>query len=273
MIQGGFIKRVLLIIFCVLVLIIIIATPFILKAKAEGEKMVAAYQKATEEVFKEADIEIESVMIPTHFQIINPLKALKLIKMIPSRVKTEKLSTVTSMNATMFGFMKMYTLLLAPETGYNLPIFSFDIVFMGKKRVFVIEVIDPSHIPADYLTNAYMKMSALKEKVKHLPDTPPDMPWAKEMTMSFSIHTKSDRNQDELFMNLFREYLTAYLVMVKEAPSLASEEESRKVREGIERYVNTLLEKGGPAVNVFKFLLGPEKQKEFVKRIMFGLEK
>jgi flagellar basal body-associated protein FliL len=272
MMTKGFIKTFLLIILCIVVLIVLVAIPFVLKAKGEGETMVAAYQKATEEVFKKEGIELEPVVVKPEFQIINPPKALKLIKMIPSRAKTGKFSTITSMDATMFGFMKMYTLLLAPKTGYNFPILSFDVVSVGKNRVLVIEVIDPSHVPADYITSTYEKMKALKEKVKDLPDTPPDMPWAKEVTMPFSIHTKADRSKEEFFRDLYREYLTTYLEMVKNAPQLTDEEQSKKVQEGIKTYVNTLLEKGGPAVNVFKFLLGPEKQKEFTKGIMFGIE-
>jgi hypothetical protein len=44
------------------------------------------------------------------------------------------------------------------------------------------------------------------------------------------------------------------------------------VQEGIEGYVSKLLAKGGPAVNVFKTLLGPEKQQEYVRTVMFGLD-
>jgi len=268
----GFIKTLLLIILCIVILSILAATPFVLRAKREGEKMVALYQKATEEVFKKEGVEIESVVVNPEFQIINPPRALKLIKMIPSRAKTEKLSTIISLDATVFGFMKMYTLLLAPRTGYNFPMLSFDVISIGKDRVFVLEVIDPAHVPADYIASAYEKMRTLKEKVKDLPDIPPDMPWAKKMTMNFSIHTRADHTKEEFFLDLYKEYLATYLEMVTNASQLADEEQSKKVREGIRTYVDTLLEKGGPAVNVFKFLLGPEKQQEFVRGIMFGIE-
>lgn len=36
--------------------------------------------------------------------------------------------------------------------------------------------------------------------------------------------------------------------------------------------MNTLIMKGAPAVNVFKFLLCPEKEKEFVRGVKFGIE-
>jgi len=49
-------------------------------------------------------------------------------------------------------------------------------------------------------------------------------------------------------------------------------EQSKKVQEGMEGYVSALIEKGGPAVNVFKFLLGPDKQQEYVRSVMFGVD-
>ena len=47
---------------------------------------------------------------------------------------------------------------------------------------------------------------------------------------------------------------------------------ARQVRAGMEKYVETLLAKGGPAVDVFKKFLGPEKQREYIRTVMFGLD-
>ena len=48
---------------------------------------------------------------------------------------------------------------------------------------------------------------------------------------------------------------------------------NKKIQEGIGGYVASLLAIGGPAVNVFKILLGPEKQQEYVRTMMFVLDK
>ena len=40
----------------------------------------------------------------------------------------------------------------------------------------------------------------------------------------------------------------------------------------MEGYVSALLKRGGPAVNVFKFLMGPHKQQEYVRTVMFGVD-
>jgi hypothetical protein len=60
--------------------------------------------------------------------------------------------------------------------------------------------------------------------------------------------------------------------MVENAVAVDAEQSAR-VRDGIERYVSTLLEQGGPAVDVFRQMLGPEGQQEYVRTVMFGLER
>ena len=44
------------------------------------------------------------------------------------------------------------------------------------------------------------------------------------------------------------------------------------MKEGLEKYVSTLLSQGGPAVDVFKKILGADGQKEYVRTVMFGLD-
>jgi len=63
---------------------------------------------------------------------------------------------------------------------------------------------------------------------------------------------------------------TKQTYLVKNAPPLTDPEQNRKVQEGVKAYVNAVLEKGGPAVNVFKFLLSPEQEREVVKTLLFG---
>jgi hypothetical protein len=75
-----------------------------------------------------------------------------------------------------------------------------------------------------------------------------------------------------MLFDIYRTFLSAYLDMVKNAQPLTPES-SAQVKAGFEKYVDTLLSKGGPAVDVFKKILGPEGQQEYVRTVMFGLEK
>ena len=95
--------------------------------------------------------------------------------------------------------------------------------------------------------------------------------WYKDYVTDFSIHIKTDRSQDDLLFDIYQTYLEAYVAMAQQAQKL-DPEMSAKVKDGIEGYVATLLAKGGPAVDVFRQMLGPEGQQEYVRTVTFGLE-
>jgi hypothetical protein len=82
---------------------------------------------------------------------------------------------------------------------------------------------------------------------------------------------KADSSRDEELFKIYQTFLEVYLDMAKNAQPLSPELRDR-VKAGIENYVDTLLEKGGPAVDVFKKFLGPEGQREYVRTVMFGLD-
>jgi hypothetical protein len=147
---------------------------------------------------------------------------------------------------------------------------SVDIIFIGGKRVFVIEVIDPAHIEDDNIIANYNKMRARMPEVNRFEQMKTDMEWSRDILTDFSIHIKADRTDDEMLFDIYKTYLEAYVDMAKYAESL-NPDSSRKVQEGIEGYVSALLAKGGPAVDVFKTLLGPEKQEEYIRTVMFGV--
>jgi hypothetical protein len=263
-------RKFLLIAACFALVVPMIVVPYVVTSREEGGKMLGAFQKYTRDIFRKENVELQTVTVKPEFQVISYGKPFTLIRMVPSRSLAEKISTITSTDATLFGFMRMYTLFMTPKDGYNFPLFSLVVLNMGAKRFFALEIIDPARISEEHITQAYEKMKKLKEEVKDLPDTPPGNSRAKEMTMDFSIHTKADNSREQFFLDLYDDYLSTYLKMVKNAPPLTDPEQNKKVQEGVKAYVNAVLEKGGPAVNVFKFLLSPEQKREVVKTVLFG---
>ncbi len=254
----------------ILILAALIATPFILRARAEGKRMYAQYDTYTKETLA-AHFQLTPHPISEDYRVLNPWKALKLFRVEIQSQKGETFKRLNTLDATIGLFMKMYTLLILPDYRYNLPMLSVDIIFIGGKRVFVIEVIDPARIRDDNLATHYEQMRAWKAKTENLEKMAVDMEWAKDVVTDFSIHQRADRTHDDLLFEVYKAYLNCYLEMAKQAVPL-SPGLSEKVQQGMEWYVDTLLAKGGPAVNVFKTLLGPERQKEYVRNVMFGLD-
>ena len=263
-------KYFLLTILGIILLAALIATPLIIKARSEGERMYEKYDSYTQEVLAE-HFPLQQHPIKPEFQTIHPWKALKLFKIAVHSQKGEKLARVNSLDATMLLFMKMYTLLLRPNYNFNLPMLSVDFIFIGGKRVFVIEIIDPAHIQDDNIRTHYAQMRARMAELEEFEEMEVNMEWCKDIVTDFSIHVNAERADDDLLFDIYKTYLNAYLSMAQKAEPLTPDL-SKKVQEGIEGYVSTLLAKGGPAVNVFNTLLGPEKQQEYVRTVMFGLD-
>ncbi len=140
-----------------IVLIAIIASPFIIRARMEGERLFSMYDEYTRDILKN-NSQLKSHSIKAEFQTLHPWKALKLFKIVVNSQSGEKMARVNSLNATMGIFMKMYTLLIRPDYNYNLPMFSVDLIFIGGKRVFVIEIIDPARIEDDNIKTHYDTM-------------------------------------------------------------------------------------------------------------------
>jgi hypothetical protein len=254
----------------IIILVALIATPLIIKARSEGQRMYAKYDRYTEDILAQS-LPLASYPIREEYRIVHPWKGLKLLRFAIEAWQSDKFKRINNLDASLMIFMKMYTLLILPNYNYNLPMLSVDIIFMGGKRVFVIELIDPAGIRDDNLEAGYAKMRSLKPAEGTLEKMEVSMEWAEDAVRDVSIHSRADRARDDLLFDIYTSYLNTYLDMARSAQPLSTEE-SGKVKAGMEWYVDTLIAKGGPAVNVFKTILGPEKQKEYVRTVMFGLD-
>ncbi len=264
-------KYIVLGVVCLLVVAGLIATPFVIKARSQADKMYEKYASYTNEVFSER-YDLEPFPVKPEYRTLHPWKFLKLFKISVDSRSGGRLKRVNSLDATMFLFMKMYTLMIRPDYRFNLPVLSVDFIFAGGKRVYIIEVIDPAKIDDENKKKYYKKMAAWMPEIEKFEESPVAVrDWYKKYITDFSIHINATKDDDELLFDIYKSYLNAYLDMVDNAETL-SREKSKKIKEGLEGYVDTLLSEGGPAVEVFEQMLGIEGQREYVRTVMFGLE-
>ena len=254
----------------ILVLVIVICSAvFVINARMDANAQYSRYEDYTMQTLLKFGA-LTPFEVKPEYRTIHPAKMLKLFKIEVSSYTGDRLARVNSLDATMFVFMKMFTLMIRPDYSYNLPMISVDFIFIGKKRVFVIEVIDPAKIDDENKRMHYDMMRVWQDMVQQYEQSSsPD--WSKEFVTDFSIHIKADEKQDDELFEIYQTFLEAYLAMAKNAQPLAVEQRD-KLRVGMETYVDTLLDKGGPAVDVFEKFLGPEKQREYVRTVMFGLD-
>jgi hypothetical protein len=254
----------------IIVLLIVLAVIIASVLRGEGDRMYARYDSYARATLAK-NFQLQPYPIKAEFQYIAPWKALKLFQFMVDSRQSDRLARINNIDATMFLCIRMYTLLLRPAYDYNLPMLSVDIIAIpGGKRVYVMELIDPARIDDANKNACYDKMRKLSAELKGF--APVGLrDWFKDFVADVSIHANAKAEDDDKLLAIFQGYLDAYIEMTKNAQKLDTEQ-SRKVRQGFDLYVTTLLEKGGPAVDVFKKLLGPEKQQEYIRTVMFGLE-
>jgi hypothetical protein len=256
--------------FIVGVLAISILGFFVLRARREGQRGFTRYERAARVAL--AGFSLHEKNIPPSERLIKPQQTLGLITSVAHTATGERLQHVCIDDFHMAGFIRTLTLVLVPDYQYNLPIFTADVIFVGARRIMLVEVIDPVQIEAEHLKIGYQRFREHRSCAEALlPVRNVDSSaWAQDIVQDFSFRVTAHRDQDELLVQSFRNYLNTWLDMARQAqPALP--EVQQKVREGIEGYVRTLLEQGGPAVDVLKRLLGPERQRRYVQTVMFGI--
>ena len=253
---------------CLILAAVLVAVALIIKARREGTRQYEKYARYTKEVLTQS-FDLKSCYVRDEFQFLKPWKAFGMFVNIADLKTGGKFRRVNTFESTLGFFMKMFTILFFPDYQYNVPIMSVDIIFMGGRRVFVIEIIDTAKIEDENIRAHYTQMRALGPKVAPLRQKPVTR-WYKDIITDFSIHAQEDRGKDDVLFEIYQAYLAAYLDMVRAAQPL-NEELSATVRKSVKAYVDNLIGQGGPAVDLLVKLLGVSKQKEYVYTVMFGL--
>ncbi len=254
--------------FLLILAVLAAAGIYVFCAARESRRVHGRYDHYARELL-EKHFQLVPGKIKEEYRTLTPLKALGLFKVAGTMSKGDKFAWINLSNATMGVFMKLHTFFFRPDPAYNLPMLSIDVIFMGRKRVFVIEIIDPAQISDETLEVHYNRMRLLKPSSEKIADMPVTR-WYKDVVTGFSIHAKADRLDDDLLFETYKKYLDAYIAMVNDAGSI-SPEQTQKVTEATEWYVNTLINKGGPAVDMLSRLIGKEKMREYSRTVMFGL--
>jgi len=176
--------------------------------------------------------------------------------------RAEGLGHISVMRAAgFFGLMKMDTLIIVPKEK-DLPLYSYDRIYAMGNDTLIVELYDTLMGSLDLaaLDNA-------KTKFSHLPERDPGKHWYDSIKLPQSISKKGKKSDtqklDEMAVCHFAEYLNTKASGVSD---------TAKKDELSLRYVNGLLEKGGPSTDVFKKSLGADATEKLFKKVLFGVE-
>ena len=225
------------------------------------------YDRYAREVL--AGLPLQPSPVRPAWQTLRPRKALWLFTVAATTLRGGPFAWVNLSRTAFFPLMKLHTLFLRADPMRNLPMLSIDVIMMGRRRIFVIEIIDPAHQNDEVLRSGYARLRALKPAADQLADEPVTR-WYRDVVTDFSIHAKTDDRQDDLLFATYQAYLAAYLELA-EAACPVDTERAQAIDAAVRGYVERLVSEGGPAVDLLEKLLGTEQMRAYARTVMFGL--
>ena len=175
--------------------------------------------------------------------------------------KADRLGHVSIMNASVFlGLMKMDTLIINPIE-LDLPLYSYDRILAMGNDTLITEMYDTMVVK-----NTFESLDSVIAKYTHLPKRDAGKHWYDDIKLSQSISFKGKKDISSDFDNLSIEHLKSFL----DTPASQVTDFDTKKALAL-RYVNGLLENGGPSTDVFVKGIGKVATEELVHKILFGV--
>ena len=206
--------------------------------------------------FEELDIaELRRVVIYHIFPFYSKVYYIKGLGILP----------VMTLN---IGLVQMVTFNINPFEK-DLPQMTVDIIYIFGKRTIIFEIydlmIDKKNIK---FKNYLQKINQIKETISDFKPYITKKPWY-EHHLAANIKKCGTVDDENKILNFFKDAVNAYIDFAKDAPLLNDNDKEKKyfLVKGLS---DEFVKNGGVSVSIFKKVLGVEKTREFLGRIIFG---
>ena len=165
----------------------------------------------------------------------------------------------------MLGLMKMETVILVPFEK-DVPLIDFDYINVAGRETYLAEFYNCQleKYPEEYIK----ELSKCENQYPELEEYDGGQHWYDAWKYYCSC-ARTARKSTNKFAQLTRAYITTFCRQIDKIGNCDRKQKMARIRE----YAETLVEKGGPAVNSFKKMFGEEKTGKIVIENMYGIEK
>ena len=188
------------------------------------------------------------------------------------RYRIEGLGNLAVMS-TKKKMMQMSSIVITP-CGVNVPLASFDLMYIMGKRKYIIEFYD---LVKDKGTDEYRGvlagLEAMRDSFSDIPDIPPkgdEKEWFgtySTVIMHKQFTMKDDARGIVMFMHALRTYLEA-----AKRVGAASDEDKAAQQKNTSDYVDRLIADSGVSTAYFKKVFGEEFTRDFFTNVFFACE-
>ena len=186
-----------------------------------------------------------------------PIRTLGLVKIDGEVFSSEKFSRVVLMRVKLPFYMDASSTFLLPRMELGLPVFDAEVLIMGKKRIFMVDIQgrgESTRHEDSAIFDRFIKIrerypSLLEKKVKQLGKI-------QSVFSEAACQVKITKDRDVQALSLFREYFESFLEMVDKTTPLSGDalDQARQSSEG---YLKTVLYHD-PGVKAYKMIFGKE---------------
>lgn len=178
--------------------------------------------------------------------------------------KVEGIGTLSILTMkAMFGLMKMESIILS-SIEKDAPLFSVDAIQVGKKNTLLAELYNTQIEELD--SSLLLSLKVIQDKNSDIPLYKTEPRWYDSIKYKESLGYTGKKLMPR-FEEITKEYLKAFLDILKDTKDVSPEIKAPKVNE----YVNGILE-SGPAAAQFKKLIGEEETRELLTKYIFGVK-
>jgi hypothetical protein len=196
-------------------------------------------------------------------------RALGLIKIDGKAFSSKELLRALILNINISYIRGVRTIFLGPRIDLGLPIFSAEIILMGKKRMFFLDIQRRGGYDRHNDTELYDRLVAIKGAFSDLFAKP--LHHTGEIKQIFSraaCYMNTSRDQDEQAIKLLHAYLDVFIAMVQQAPLLTGTA-LEQARRDYDAYTKTVVDHD-PAAKVYRILFGKAGGAERVLDLFFA---
>jgi hypothetical protein len=184
-----------------------------------------------------------------------PLRTLGLVRTDGDVFSSEKFTRVLFLKIDFPVYLAVRSVFLRPRIELDLPAFDCEIVIMGKKRIFLVDI-NKTEINTGYDNSAlFDRLIKIKERYPALLKKAKKPRRAMQGVLSrAACLVKITEDEEDQALLIFREYLEVFAEMVEKATPL-SKDALHQAKQAFERYLETLIDHD-PGFQGYKMLFG-----------------
>ena len=199
-----------------------------------------------------------------------PIRTFGLVKFDGEVFSSEKFSRVILMRVKLPFYLAASSTFLRPRMELGLPFFDAEVVIMGKRRVFMVDIQAVGESTGYDNTALFDRLIKIRERYPALLEKTIKIKGKIQSVFSkAACQVKITEEQDEQALSIFREYLGVFLEMVEKATPLSGDALDQ-ARRAFEEYSKTVINHD-PGVKAFKMFFGKEGGMTRAMDIFFDL--